>query len=315
VLSPLLVVLPVFALLFAGFACRKLNVLGPHASPELNRFVVYLALPALLFQVMAHSSWQTLYQPAFLSAFGLGTAAVFGITVLARWRRPRHLADASIDGLNASYTNSGFMGFPLCLAVLGQASLPLVTLAMIVTVCVLFAAAIVLIEISLQNERGSGNLVLKVGRSLIKNPLLMAPLAGAVVSACGWQVWEPLDAFLRLLGAAASPCALVALGLFLAEKRVAGAAGGASAWGLVAAKLVVQPVLTWWLAYRVFTMPPMMAEAAVLLAALPTGTGPFMLAEFYGREAVVTSRAILLSTVLSLLTITIFLSWPAAHPY
>lgn len=308
-LSTFLIVAPIFGLIFAGFASRRLNLLGPSASPELNRFVVYLALPAMLFRIMADTSWHALYQPAFLASFGLGTAIVFVLTLAWRLRGRRHLADASVDGLNASYTNSGFMGFPLCLAVLGEASLPAVTLATILTVCVLFGISIVLIEVGLQTGGGLLHVSSKVARSLLKNPLLLAPLLGAAVASLGWHVPAPLESFLLLLGGAASPCALVALGLFLAEKRARDPRLNVTSWGLVGLKLIIQPVLTWWLAYRVFHAEPLMAEAAVLLSALPTGTGPFMLAEFYRREAILTARCILLSTVFSLLTITAYLMW------
>ncbi|MEA3114287.1 MAG: malonate transporter [Caballeronia sp.] len=73
---------------------------------------------------------------------------------------------------------------------------------------------------------------------------------------------------------------------------------------LVLAKLIAQPLLTWWLAFHVFALPVLWAKTAVILSALPTGTGPFMLAEFYKREAAVTSSTILFSTVISLITIT-----------
>jgi predicted permease len=114
------------------------------------------------------------------------------------------------------------------------------------------------------------------------------------------------ETFLKLLGGAASPGALVALGLFLGEK--AGVRNGKTASALVALKLVAQPLLTWWLAFHVFALPPLWAKTAVILSALPTGTGPFMLAEFYRREAAVTSSAILISTLISLVTVTLCLA-------
>src|SRR5471030_3097223 len=102
--SPLLrIILPVFALIVAGYACRKTNRLGPNASRELNRFVVYLALPALLFEIMAKARWAELDQPGFIGAFGLGCAGIFALTVLGRLIQGRPLPDASLDGLNAAY--------------------------------------------------------------------------------------------------------------------------------------------------------------------------------------------------------------------
>jgi predicted permease len=312
-LTTFFVVLPIFALIFLGFGCRRGGVLGPHATTELNRFVVYLALPALLFDIMAHSRWATLDQPAFAAVFTLSTFIVFALTVLLRLRGARHLADVSIDGLNAGYGNTGFIGFPLSLIVFGHGMLGLTTIAAIITVCVLFAVAIVLIEIGLQAEARPAHLLLKVGRSLIRNPLLVAPTLGAAWAAMGFAVPGPAETFLRLLGDAASPCALVALGLFLGERR-AGAMSEAEddlsgSLLLVGLKLILQPALAWVLATQVFRLAPALTHLVVVLAALPTGTGPFMLAEFYGREATVTARSILLSTIGSLVTVSAYLAW------
>jgi malonate transporter len=311
--STILVILPIFALILAGYLCRKLGVLGPRSSPELNRFVVYLALPALLFDIMAHTTEQQIYQPAFVAVFGLGCLTVFAATVILRWRGTRHLADASIDGLNAAYANTGFIGFPLGLLVFGRDSLSAVTIAAILTVCVLFAIAIILIESGLQAERRPAHLLLKVGRSLSRNPLLVAPILGALFAASSATMPSSVETFFKLLGGAASPCALVALGLFIAEKRDSSATQGQSSWLLVGLKLIVHPAVTWVLAFKVFSLPATLGHLAVVLAALPTGTGPFMLAEFYEREAVVTSRAILVSTIGSVFTLTLYLYFTGMH--
>ncbi|WP_158808888.1 AEC family transporter [Beijerinckia sp. L45] len=310
-LTTLMVVLPIFALILVGYGCRKIGVLGPHATSELNRFVVYLALPALLFDVMAHTTWATFYQPGFIAAFGLGSLIVFGLTVALRLRRPRHLADASVDGLNAGYANVGFIGFPLSLIVFGKDSLAPTTIAAIITVCVVFALAIVLIEIGLQTEAHPARLVWKVARSLAKNPLLVAPALGAVFAATGLPMPLSAETFFKLLGAAASPCALVALGLFLAEDRPAAAGDTTSSLLLTVLKLGLHPAITWALATYAFHLAPLLTHVAVVLAALPTGTGPFMLAEFYEREASVTAKTILISTIGSLATVTAYLAWIA----
>ena len=306
-LSTVSILLPVFGLILAGFASRRFGVLGPAAASELNRFVVWLALPALLFDTLAHATWHQLYQPAFVAAFGLACALLFAVVVAVRVAGGRPLADASIDGIAASYPNTGYVGFPLAMLAFGPASLTPTTIATILTVCVLFAVAIVLIETGLQSERRVHHLVLKVGRSLLRNPLLVAPAFGAAVSGLHLTLPASAETFFKLLGGAASPCALVSLGLFLAERSDGRAPARRESWGLTGVKLVAQPALTWWFATRVFALPAPLAQMAVLLAALPTGTGPFMLAEYYRREAHITSRTILLSTVGSLVTLTVLL--------
>jgi malonate transporter len=306
--STLVVVLPIFALIFAGWSARRIGVLGPHATTELNRFVVYLALPALLFDIIAHARWADVWQPGFIAAFGLSGALIFGVTVAFRLRRPRHLADAAIDGLNAGYANTGFIGFPLAPVALGRQAMAPTMIATIITVCAIFAVAIVLIEIGLQTETHRTRVGMKVGRSLLRNPLLVAPVLGTLVPLAGLGIPVPVESFLKLLGGAASPCALVALGLFLAAERKTTDRDIGSTALLVGFKLVLQPTVAWVLASGVFGLSPLLTHAAVLLAALPTGTGPFMLAELYGREADVTSNVVLVSTVASILTVSGYLA-------
>jgi malonate transporter len=323
-LSTLEILLPVFGLIFAGFACRRRGLLGPTAASELNRFVVWLALPALLFDTMAHATWHQLYQPAFVATFALACAVVYVLVLAVRLLSGRHLADASVDAIAASYPNTGYIGFPLCLIAFGPASLTPTTIATILVACVLFAIAIVMIEVGLQAERAPHRLALKVLGSLARNPLIVSPVVGVVVAGVHVTLPQSAETFLKLLSGAASPCALVSLGLFLAEKRGSATTGSAAAaaaadpatasppnatvsWLLTGTKLLLQPALTWWLAARVFALPTELVQIAVVLAALPTGTGPFMLAEFYRREAHITSRTILLSTLGSLVTLSLLL--------
>ncbi|MFT4074273.1 MAG: AEC family transporter [Asticcacaulis sp.] len=308
--TPLLTILPVFALVLAGWGARRTGVLGPHATRELNRFVVWLALPALLFDIVAHAQFHTLWQPGFIAAFSLGCFAVFVITIALRWRKPRHLADAAIDGLNAAYGNTGFIGFPLAAAVFGVSALTPTLIAAILTVCVLFGVAIILIEAGLQGEAHPLHILGKVALSLAKNPLLVAPVVALIVPLSGHALPAPADSFLKLLGGAASPCALVALGLFLAEKQPEGQTAHGITALLVGLKLIAQPALTWLACVYWLHLSATDTRLCVVLAALPTGTGPFMLAEFYHREATITSRVILASTIASLITLSVLLALP-----
>ncbi len=306
-LTILSIVLPIFALIFAGWLVRRLGVLGSNATSELNRFVVYLALPALLFDIVAKAHWSEIWLPGFIAAFGLGCCLLFVFTVWVRYRQGGHLADAAIDGLNASYANTGFIGFPLAAAVIGPSALAPTFIAALLTVCVLFGMALMLVEIGMQAKASPFKMAGKVGLSLARNPLLISPVLGAVFMLLDINMPVPMDSFLKLLGGAAPPCALVALGLFLAEKREAAQGNSLTVASLTGLKLIAQPLLTWWLAARIFHLSHELTVIAVMLAALPTGTGSFMAAEFYRREAMVTSRVILVSTVISLVTISVYL--------
>lgn len=294
------VVLPIFGLILAGYVCRRSGCLGDNSSSELNRFVVWLALPALLFKVTATATWEQVWQPGFIASVCAGCALVFAVTVIYRMRQLRRLADASIDGLSAAYANTGFLGIPLCVLVLGDEGLLPAVVATLIVACALFAVGIVLVEISLQEEKQPLRAVVKVCKSLARNPLLIAPVLGGCWAAIGVPIPQAANQFLALLGMAATPCALVSLGLFLAQKQEGRRDGTA---GLVLAKLLLQPIITGFFAFRVFDLAPLWANSALLLSALPTGTGPFMLASFYGREGALVARVILLTTLGSLVTV------------
>lgn len=304
------VVLPIFALILVGWLCRRTNRLGPQAASEINKLVVWLCLPAMLFKVTATSTWAEIWQPGFLAAFTGGCLLVFFATLGWRLMQGRALPAASIDGLSASYANTGYMGIPLCLLVFGQDGLEPALIASLLVVCVLFAIAVVCIEVGLQNEKHIGRAIVVVLKALGKNPLVVSPILGGLWAAAGIGLPTPLLHFLDMLAAATTPCALVSLGLFLAQKQETQGAQ-VNAWPMVAIKLVGQPLLTGFLAYQVFDLPPLWADSALLLSALPTGTGPFMLAEYYQREAAVVSRSILVSTLGSLVTLSLCLLWLA----
>lgn len=300
------IVLPVFALIFAGYAFRRLNILSATASVELNRFVVYLALPALMMDVMINSSWSAIYHPGFLLTFELAVALIFVAVLVVHWWRSRNLASATLDATAASYANTGYIGLPLCALTFGQDNLGPAMVAAILTVSVNFAVSIVLLEFSMQTGTNRLRSIGNVLRALLKNPLIVAPILAGLVSAIGLALPQGITLSIKLLGNAASPCALVGIGLFLAQKQEPG--NLAVSVELVLIKLIAQPLLAWVLAFHVFEMPPLWAKSAVLLSALPTGTGPYMLAELYRRGGGVASRTIFWSTFGSVVTLFFWLA-------
>ncbi|OZI32782.1 transporter [Bordetella genomosp. 1] len=303
---------PVFALILTGWLAARFKVLGESATQALNRYVVYLSLPALLFRAMANADLSQLNHWGYIGAFWGGICATFLLAFLPLGRRGLALSDRTLDGLAGAYANAGYMGIPLCLALLGPASLPPSIIATLLTACALFAVSIAIIEFDQHRDRHWTGTLAKVARALARNPLLVAPLLGLALAVAGVHVPSGVDHYLELLGASASPCALVTIGLFLAQTP---AASGRGAVGrMVFAKLLVQPAVTAWLAFRVFDMPDVWAWTAVLMAALPIGTGPFMLAQMYGRDAGATSRAILVSTIISVLTVSLLVAWVSSHP-
>lgn len=300
------IVLPIFALIIAGYFLRRKNILSVNACTELNRYVVWLALPALMIDVMINSSWSELYQPEFFYAFELGVFIIFFGVLAFHWLKTKNLANATVDATSASYANTGFIGLPLCALTFGADKLGPAMIAAILTVSANFAVSIIFIEASSQSGKSLWVTLRNVAVSLCKNPLIVAPVIAGILCASGVQLPYGAAQSIRLLGASASPCALVATGLFLAQRQES--TSPVIAIELVVFKLVIQPLIVWYLAFQVFTMPPLWAKSAVILSALPTGTGPFMLAELYGKGGGIASRTIFLSTVLGIVTLSICLT-------
>ena len=299
------VVLPVFLLILIGYLGGRSGKLGMNASIELNRFVVWLALPAQLFNFAANSGWQTLWQPGFITAFFLSCLIVFMLVLLMSWMQNRDLAAASFNGLSASYSNTGYMGIPLCALALGQDGLAPAIISTFI-VFVMFALATVLIEIGILSHKKSHEIAWSVIKSLCTNPLLIAPVAGLVWAASGLTLYDPIAQVIAFLAAASTPCALVSIGLFLMQKSTS---APVQAWGISLAKLVLQPLIAWVIAAPILELPALWVSAIVILSALPTGTGPFMLAQYYKADGSVISRVVLITTVSSLLTLSLFLWW------
>lgn len=303
---------PIFGLIALAYASRKVNVLGPSAYVELNRYVASLALPALIFDNVAHVTPSSLNRPGFVASFILGALLVFAVPLFLA-RDGRAFGDRALDGLSGCYPNTGYIGFPLAFLAYGPASAPGATIAAVLTSCVLFGLAIALLEWDLHRGHAFGATVMKVGKSLLTNPIVVAPILASTVTT-GWlELPAAADRVIKLLAASAGPCALVAHGLFLARDDPSNARPWVAATRprpllLVSLKLLVQPLITALLAVYAFGLTGLDAQLVVILSALPTGTGAFMLADVYKRDLAVTSTTIMVSTILSALTLSLCLT-------
>lgn len=302
-------IVPVFAIILAGYGAARTGILPASANRELNRFVVWIALPALLFHIVATTDWRAMWDNDFVIASLAGSLAVFAAGMGLGRLRGLPLADLAVDGLNASYSNAAYIGLPLFLLVLGPQSMPYVIVAATLTLMTLFACAVVAIELGGHRHLGLTHALAKAGGGLIRNPVIAGPAIGLMWWLTGWTLPRPIGEFTRMLGMAASPAALVAIGLFLAERPIKQAVSNRFVLGLTATKLILHPAITALIAGPVLGMTGFTAAIAIAVAALPTGTGPFMVAGFYARDGAVTSGTILLSTILSVLSITAILSF------
>ncbi len=302
------VVLPVFGIILAGYLAGRFRILGMESSEALNRFTYFFALPALLFIGMARVPVGQVINLPFIATFLGGLFAVFALALLvARWAFPGPLAARTMGALAAVFANTGYMGIPLFLTAFGpEGTLPAV-IATVLLGAVVMGTGIILIELDLSKGGGLGKALRDVAFALLRNPLLTAPVAGLVWGALGFPLPAPLATFADILGASAGPCALFAIGLFLATRSLTALMGGRRAievtW-LMALKLVVQPFVTWLLA-RWFGLDPFWTASAVILAALPTGALVFVMATQYGIYVERASAVILASTIISVVTLSV----------
>lgn len=302
------VVLPVFGLILVGYLAGRFAVLGEASSEALNRFVYYFALPALLFLGMARVPIGQVFNGRFIAAYMGGVLVVLAFAVLvARFAFPGRLALTGMHGLCAVFSNTGYMGIPLFLTAFGaEGTLPAV-IATVINAAVVIGGGVVMIEFDISKRGGWLGPLLDVTAALAVNPLVVAPLAGIAYAALGLPLPKAIITFGELLGGAAGPCALFAMGLFLATRPVQVLLGGGRAvevaW-LIVLKLLAQPLLTWALAVA-FGLDAFWVASAVILSALPTGALAFVLAQRYGLYVERSSAAILGSTVLSALTLSL----------
>ncbi len=299
------IVLPVFAILATGYICGKAKVLGSESSEALNAFVYWVALPALLFGAMARVDLERVYNTSFLAAFAGASIATWVVfSVIGRIAFRLNGAEAALHGLNSSYPNTGYMGIPLAIAAFGpDAALPAI-IAMVVSVLSV-ALAIIPIELSLRRHSSLMSIFWRVAGALARNPMIWAPCAGLVWTWAEIEIPVFAATYLDILGAAAGPCALFSIGLYLVGKPLRD--GGMELASMTAAKLVVQPALTSLFILFFFPTNPLWASVAILVAALPIGSGPFVLAQAHGIYVRRTSPVMLITTVLSFPTISLVL--------
>ena len=303
-------VLPVFAIILIGFGAGRYRLLGPASSDALNRFVYFIALPVLLFHALARTKPEQIFNLPFLAAYIGGQSLLLliaGSLALVAFRRP--LQEASLFAMASVFGNTGYMGIPLAAAAFGEpAAVPAVIATAFGTAWII-AVVTFGVELGLTaHGRPYRHVMADIATALAKNPLLGASLLGIAWSLTGLPLWTPLDRLCGILGAAAGPCALIAIGLFLVGKRLS--SGPAESGAMVALKLVVHPLLTALLALFVFDVEPLWATVAILMAALPTGANVFVLAQRYDVYVERVSAATLLSTILAVVTLSALFTWP-----
>lgn len=296
------VVLPLLAIMLAGYLAGRFRFLPDNSSSVINRFVFLIAMPAFVFISLARISVADFFDWPYLAALGGGMLAIYALgIVVSRVFFPDSLTALSLHALSAMFSSTAYIGLPLILIIFGEAGLVPGIIGAVITGGVFMPLTIILAEID--KGRAGRKVATATLLALMRNPLLVATAAGLLLSASAVDVAAPVSRFCDLLGDAFIPCALFAAGLSIAGCSVKGDVKEIS-W-LVFAKLLLHPLITWWLAYYVFELDEMLTSITVLQAALPSGVPVLVLAQHYGIFVTRASAVIVVSTVLSILSLSV----------
>ena len=298
--------LPFFALIFCGYAAGRLNLLTAPAAAGVNTFVFYFALPAFLFLLMSSSPIDRVLNGPFIAAYVCASLAVFGLAVAGgRLLFGVGRGEAAVQGLAAVLANTGYMGIPLASAVFGrEAALPIIV-GLTLDGVLMIPLGIMLIESDKGRGEGPLRSAIATFSNLARNPLIVSIFAGLAASAAGLSPPTPVSNFLDLLGGAAGPCALFALGATLAARSVTG--GAAEISYMTALKLFVHPAALLLTTAVIFDVEPLWTTAALLGAALPIAANVFVVARQYDVYVTRSSSAVLVSTAVSMATVSALL--------
>ena len=290
------VTLPFFALILLGFVAARLRWVPTEAVPAFNGFLLYFAVPAMLFRFAANTPIAQLTDVSFFTAWGLaGVLVVVLVTAVARRLRetPR---DAAFFGLAGAVANAGFLGVPMLVALLGERAAAPVILAIVADLVIVSSAGLALAEMGGATEQGWKMDVRDAALRIFLNPFVISMALGAAFSGFGWKVATPAAEIVKLLADAAGPCALFAIGVSLVRPD---APLRSPILALpIAAKLLLHPLIVW-LAMQLFGIDEFATRVAVLTAALPSAGWVFIFAVRYEADAGRISAAILLTTALA----------------
>ncbi len=297
--------LPFFAIIGLGYWAGRTRFFSAEATAYLTKFVFYFALSAMLFRFSANLSLAEVLNWRLIGGYLMGCLAVYGLATLVAMLRKQDVATAAVEAQCATIGNVGFLGVPMLTLLMGAEAIGPVMMVLAVDLIVFSSLIVILITGSRDGRMHIG--VLKtVTLGLLRNPMIVAISLGFVWSALEIPIPDPMNEFLAILGGAATPGALFAIGASLAGKS---AERVEVALWLTFAKLILHPLFV---AVAVLWLLPIDAYSAsvvIAAAALPVAGNVYMLAQHYGVAPHRASAAILFSTVISIATVSVVIAW------
>jgi len=312
VLQVLTVTVPFFALVLAGYLAARRGMLRLDAIPGLNSFVLYFALPCLLFRFGATTPVRLLLDPAVFFTYLLCALVLVGFVMAVSMNRRIGWNDAAFGALVAAFPNTGFMGVPLLVALLGPAAAGPAIATIMVDLLVTSSLCVALSRLDGAGMHGVSVAARNAARGVLVNPMPWAILLGALASWISLELPQPISQTVGLLADSASPVALFTIGAVLARAQMVAPAEGAHPMPLrdyvpvALIKLLLHPVLVLLVGIGVIRLgvdiDRFSLTVIVLVAALPSASNVSLLAERFGANTGRIARIILLSTAASFLT-------------
>ena len=296
-------VLPFFGLIILGYVVAQITRQPVEALGWMNTFIIYVALPALFFQLIAKTPFERLTEWRFIFGSVFSTYIIFSLMFVGSVIMSRgEIAASTIKGLAAAYGNIGYMGAGLALLAFGPEAAVPVALIFCFENILHFAIAPMMMALSGDEKGSPWQLLSQVARNILLHPFIIATAVGVFAAYMQFQPPVPVDRLLAYLSSAAAPCALFAMGVTLALrplKRIPSELAPIAMLKLVLHPLICYVALSW-----VGNFSEAWIFSAVLLAALPTATNVFVMAQQYHVWVERASASILLTTCMSIATVT-----------
>ena len=315
-LAILAVTFPFFALVLCGYLAVRRHLLPQLAIPGLNSFVLFFALPCMLYRFGAGTPLARLLDGAVFGLYLLCGLLTVGVALATTLRRSGW-NDGAFGALVAAFPNTGFMGVPLLAALLGPAASGPVIVTLVVDLLITTSLCLALSRMDGQ-ARGSALALRHALAGMLKNPMAWAIVLGALASALALRLPGPVERTVGLLADAASPVALFTIGAVLARSQMnaSGPTPAGSSLPPALIKLLVHPLLMLGLGRAAIAagapLAPGALQVLVLVACLPSASNVAMLAERFGADTGRVARIILVSTALSFLTFSATVAWLSA---
>lgn len=308
-LTILSVTFPFFALILAGYLAARRQLLPLAAIPGLNGFVLFFALPCMLYRFGANTPLELLLDLSLATVYLLCGLIMVGFVVVASLNRRVRWNDAAFGALVGAFPNTGFMGVPLLVELLGPAAAGPMIVTLLVDMLVISSLCIALSRLDGAGSAGARQAAVKALKGIAVNPMPWAIVLGIASQALDVQLWPPLGNTLGLLADAASPVALFTIGTVLARSQMLSDLGQHAGPPLrdvlpvALAKLVLHPLLVLLVGASAIQLglplTPFALTVIVLTAALPSASNVSLLSERFGADTGRIARIILWSTMVA----------------